>query len=38
MVKYFRLNGSEVEIKHYASKEELKENLPESTNDMHYCR
>ena len=38
MVKYFRLNGSEVEIKHYSSKEELKENLPESTNNMHYCR
>ena len=38
MVKYFREVWSDVEITHFSSKEELKENLKESTPDMHYCR
>ena len=38
MAKYFREIWSDVEITHYNSKEELKENLKESTDNVHYCR
>lgn len=38
MAKYFREIWSDVEITHYNSKEELKDNLKESTDNVHYCR
>lgn len=38
MVKYFREVWSDVEIQHFDSKDALKDNLQESTNDVHYCR
>ena len=36
MVKYFRNIWSDVEIQHFGSKEDLKENLQESTSEVHY--
>jgi hypothetical protein len=38
MVEYFKYVGSELLIEKYDTKDELKENLKESTDDMHYCR
>ncbi len=38
MVKYFRNIWSDVEIQHFGSKDELKENLQESTKDEHFFR
>mgnify|MGYP002858755565 FL=1 len=36
MVKYFRNIWSDVEIQHFGSKEELKENLQESSREEHF--
>lgn len=38
MAKYFREIWSDIEITHYNSKEDLKNNLQESSNEVHYCR
>jgi 6-pyruvoyl-tetrahydropterin synthase len=38
MAKYFREVWSDLDVKHFNSKEELKAELPESTSSMHYCR
>ncbi len=38
MAEYFKYVGSEMLVEHYETKDELKENLKESTVDMHYCR
>ncbi|MCK9466943.1 MAG: DUF1015 domain-containing protein [Candidatus Absconditabacterales bacterium] len=38
MAKHFSSIGSELAIQRYSNKEELKEELQESTDDVHYCR
>jgi hypothetical protein len=38
MAKYFESIGSELIIKRFLNKEELKENLQKSNSNIHYCR
>ncbi|HRX63704.1 MAG TPA: DUF1015 domain-containing protein [Candidatus Absconditabacterales bacterium] len=38
MAEYFKYVGSELTVEHYSTKDELKENLKNSTTDIHYCR
>ena len=38
MAKHFDSIGSEMIVQRFSNKDELKENLEESTSDMHYCR
>lgn len=38
MAAHFKALGSELIVKHFQNKDELKENLVNSTSDMHYCR
>lgn len=38
MAEYFKYVWSELIVEHYSTKDELKENLKESTVDTHYCR
>ncbi len=38
MAEYFKYVWSELTVEHYSTKDELKENLKNSTTDIHYCR
>lgn len=38
MKKYFENEWSALIVQHYSSKEDLKNNLKKSTNEIHYCR